>query len=256
MTYSKRAFLGSLAGGLIGFAGAAPFLKKRAYGESRQQPVVVELFTSQGCHSCPPAERILADLARRSDIIALEFHVDYWDYIGWKDPFADPAFTRRQSTYNKRLGSPYNYTPQMVFDGMAHAVGSRQDAVNARIEAAEMKRAMAEDTKVDIQVSHSAPDAVSVFVNGSAPSTDRYTITLFGFDGEHHTDVTRGENRGKSLVNVNIVRSMQTLTSEWSGGPLTLETSIPSQGGTSGCAVLVQGLNTGHIAAAHQIALS
>jgi hypothetical protein len=87
-------------------------------------PVVVELFTSQGCSSCPPADAILAELAERSDLVALSLHVDYWDYIGWKDPFGSPLHTTRQKNYASELGLRYVFTPQIVVDGAASVVGS------------------------------------------------------------------------------------------------------------------------------------
>ena len=87
--------------------------------------VVVELFTSQGCSSCPPAEAFLGELATRPNVVALEFHVDYWDYIGWQDPFGSPAYTKRQRGYSASMGTPYVYTPQMVIQGRIHEVGSK-----------------------------------------------------------------------------------------------------------------------------------
>ena len=85
--------------------------------------VVVELVTSQGCSSCPPAEASLGELATRPNVVALEFHVDYWDYIGWKDSFGSPVYTKRQRGYSASMGTPYVYTPQMVIQGQAHKVG-------------------------------------------------------------------------------------------------------------------------------------
>ena len=90
---------------------------------------VVELFTSQGCSSCPPADALLGELATRDGILALSRHVGYWDYIGWKDPFALPANTERQRVYARRLGLPYVYTPQIVAQGATQAVGSQRDSV-------------------------------------------------------------------------------------------------------------------------------
>src|SRR3989304_3616456 len=99
-------------------------------------PVVVELFPSQGCSSCPPADRLLGELARRPDVLALSFNVDYWDYIGWKDPFASPAHTERQRAYGRALGRRVVYTPQMVIDGADEAVGSARAEGGARHAAA------------------------------------------------------------------------------------------------------------------------
>ena len=98
-----------------------------------RQPVVVELYTSQGCSSCPPADAFLGELARQDDVIALSLHVDYWDDMGWKDTFASPNTTARQRAYKQVLNSRYVYTPQIVVDGRGHAVGSRRAEVRALI---------------------------------------------------------------------------------------------------------------------------
>src|SRR5260221_259576 len=99
-------------------------------------PVVVELFTSQGCSSCPPADEYLGELTMRSDIIPLAFHVDYWNYIGWTDPFASKQMTHRQKAYSRALGQRYIYTPEMVVNGTTQEVGSNRRGVEALIEAA------------------------------------------------------------------------------------------------------------------------
>src|SRR3546814_8056233 len=119
-----------LAAALLAVTLTAPL---QAAEDSAQHPVVVELFTSQGCSSCPPAEAYLADLAARKDVIALEYHVDYWDFIGWKDLFAKPEFTARQHSYVEALGGREVYTPQLVIAGATHEVGSHRDEVERQI---------------------------------------------------------------------------------------------------------------------------
>src|SRR5689334_6685490 len=98
-------------------------------------PVVVELFTSQGCSSCPPADAYLGELAKRTDVLALAFHVDYWNYIGWTDPFAAKWATQRQKDYGNSLAQRYVYTPEIVVGGAAHEVGSNRDAIERLIAA-------------------------------------------------------------------------------------------------------------------------
>ncbi|MBM3557015.1 MAG: DUF1223 domain-containing protein, partial [Alphaproteobacteria bacterium] len=120
----RTLFLGALAG----LAAAA--------AEAADKPLVVELFTSQGCNSCPPADRHLTTLAARPDLIALSLHVDYWDYLGWRDSFGSPAHGRRQRAYQAGLGGRSIYTPQLVIGGAAQAVGSDQGAVAKAIAAA------------------------------------------------------------------------------------------------------------------------
>jgi len=121
------------ASSLIGIALFLPIASSRA---ESPPPVVVELFTSQGCSSCPPADAFLNDLSRRDDVIALSLHVDYWDYIGWEDPFATPESTNRQRRYAPVLVERSVYTPQMVIDGAAHEVGSKRKAVTRLINSA------------------------------------------------------------------------------------------------------------------------
>src|SRR5271169_3162894 len=101
-----------------------------------ERPIVVELFTSEGCSSCPPADALLAELAGRPDVLALSFHVDYWDRLGWKDPFSSPDATRRQHGYADLLGLATVYTPQMIVDGRWQAVGSDRSEVERALGSA------------------------------------------------------------------------------------------------------------------------
>src|SRR6516165_3499017 len=112
-----------------------------APAEAVERPVVVELFTSEGCSSCPPADALLAELATRSDLLALSFHVDYWDRLGWKDPFSSAMATRRQDRYARLLGLDAVYTPQVVVDGHWQTVGSDREAVAQAV--AQARRASA-----------------------------------------------------------------------------------------------------------------
>jgi len=111
--------------------------------------VVVELFTSQGCSTCPPAEAYLRELANRKDILALKFHVDYWDYIGWKDKFAKREFTNRQQGYVCSLKGRYKYTPQMVGGGVSHAVDPKRAMIETEIK--RRKQSMGAGPKIDVR---------------------------------------------------------------------------------------------------------
>jgi hypothetical protein len=200
---------------------------------AERPPVVVELFTSQGCSSCPPADRLLQELSTQRDLVTLSFHVDYWDYIGWRDPFAQPGFTARQKTYAAALGARNIYTPQIVVDGGAHEVGSDRSRVVARIEAA--RRA----AKLGVTMEPSG-GALQIHVDAGPPPSAPTGIYLALFDRSHETPVRRGENSGATLTNTHVVRQFTRLA-DWSGPAVDL--SLPPEGfkaGDGGAAILVQ----------------
>src|SRR3954469_24329064 len=114
-------------------AGAGLLAGRTAVAENKAGPWAVELFTSQGCSSCPPADAMLGKLAERPDIVALSFHIDYWDYIGWKDRFASRETTERQRAYARTLRQKYVYTPEMVVDGRVHRPGLNDGQVESML---------------------------------------------------------------------------------------------------------------------------
>ena len=208
-------------------------------------PVVVELFTSQGCSSCPAADAFLGELAERDDVIALSEHVDYWNYIGWVDPFASEPNTKRQKAYKRALGAGYVYTPQMVIDGASHVVGSDRDAVNRAIEAA--RSAAGPRLKVAMNTESNGRIHISV---PAGTISEPATILLVAFDRAYETKVTAGENDGRSITNFRVVRGF-TEIGRYQGKALSLKLSpnnmpetFPT---TDGCAVLLQSENSGAI---------
>jgi hypothetical protein len=176
-------------------------------------PVVVELFTSEGCSSCPPADEVLSRLRREqpvggATIIALGEHVDYWNYLGWRDRFSAPAFSARQARYQQRVfPRGVVYTPQVVVDGVEETVGSDSAAVRRVIE-----RAVRRD-KLGVQVravrANAANVGVTVGVSGSIPR--RAEVVLVAVEDGLVTDVGRGENRGKTLSHDAVVRFLETI---------------------------------------------
>jgi hypothetical protein len=189
--------------------------------------VVVELFTSQGCSSCPPADAMLVELARRANVLPLGFHVDYWDRLGWRDPFSSPAATARQQSYARALGLPDVYTPQVIINGRHEAVGSDRETIDT---------VMAASTRMPVQATLAVEgNALSIKV-GTGQGQGR--LWLVTFDRQHETSVRRGENAGRTIVNVNVVRSLAPVGS-WSGSPLVLSLPRPSIG--SDAAILLQG---------------
>jgi hypothetical protein len=197
-------------------------------------PVVVELFTSEGCSSCPPADAILGELAQRPDIVALAFHVDYWDYIGWKDPYASAANTRRQHDYAAALGLHMVYTPQMVVDGRADAVGSERGDVEAAIGKA------AAASKLAIAIAKDAGGYRVAIPAAAPPAGGPATVWLAVFDSEQETPVKRGENGGRTLKEFNIVREWRRIGT-WNGEAVTLPLDVAMGGAEhKGCAIIVQ----------------
>jgi len=219
---------------------AAPFVLLPVHpGAAESALTVVELFTSQACSSCPPADTFLGELAKRDDVLALSFHVDYWDYTGWKDSFASPANTRRQRSYADRLNLRYVYTPQMVIQGAYQAVGSDRSAVLARIERSSKRSRLAIDLR------HLEDQLVAFIAGGPAIPAD---VVLVAYDANRTTTIGSGENRGRTLNHFNVVRRLERIGT-WQGE--AVEISIPLQplraAGYDGCAVLLQSRDSGEI---------
>ena len=183
-----------------------------------ERPVVVELFTSRGCNSCPPANAYLNELSKqRRDVLALAFHVTYWDRLGWKDPFSLEAATRRQDVYGRRFGDG-SYTPEIVVDGAASMVGSARAEVNSAIENARRNSR----TAASVSVTKNG-EQVAIEVGAGSGSGN---ILLIGFDHEHTTAIGRGENSGRTLFEANVVRSMRTV-GQWSGTAMRINERFP-----------------------------
>jgi len=198
---------------LVLIAGFSP-----AASLAAERPVVVELFTSQGCNSCPPANAFLNEMSKqRRDVLALAFHVTYWDRLGWKDPFSMEAATRRQDVYGRRFGDG-SYTPEMVVDGAASMVGSARGEVNSAIENAKRNSR----TAAPVSVTKNG-EQVSIEVGAGSGSGN---ILLIGFDHEHTTAVGRGESSGPTLVEANVVRSIRSV-GQWSGTAMRISERFP-----------------------------
>lgn len=217
---------------------------------------VVELFTSQGCSSCPAADAFLGELAKRDDVIALSQHVAYWDYIGWKDPFALSEATDRQREYQRLFSLRYVYTPQMVINGIEQEVGSSRRQVLAKIEKAKTH------AQVPIGLGPGAKGGVRIQIGG-APDGDAFksdknaVIWLIAFDKRHETKIPRGENGGRTLANVNVVRRIERI-GDWNGDAATMWARTPERGepGSDACAIVVQSTKSGRILGAAQMALA
>lgn len=205
--------------------------------------VVVELFTSQGCSSCPPADALLTRLGEYDEIITLALHVDYWDYIGWKDKFAHPAFTKRQKAYAHSIGTNVIYTPQMVINGSDEVVGTRTMDVSDLIQAHKAK-----GLPVKLDISRKG-DALTI---KSAPhgQTGNADIILVRYQPSASVEIARGENAGKTLTHSFIVTEWVDI-GDWDGSVAMSET-VPVSG-SNPIVVLVQSKNHGPILAAARL---
>ncbi len=203
-------------------------------------PVVVELYTSQGCSSCPPADALLHDLAKRSDVIPLALHVDYWDYIGWADSFASPAHTQRQQNYARVAGAGTIYTPQMIIGGEDHVIGTKPMEVADAIQA---QRASITGVRIDVQRSGNRLQ----ITGQTARTLDAGTIVqVVRFSPQQTVDIRRGENAGRQLTYSNIVTDWRTV-GEWTGrGALDLSANVS---GNAPVVVIVQEAGPGAVLA-------
>ncbi|MEP2784251.1 MAG: DUF1223 domain-containing protein [Pseudoruegeria sp.] len=230
-----RKFAGILASLFMASAGAL-FAGERA--------VVVELYTSQGCSSCPPADALFAELATQEGVIALALHVDYWDYIGWKDSFARPEHTDRQKSYAAVIGKRMIYTPQMIISGKDHVVGNKPDEVAAMIA----KNSQGAPD-VDLKLSRDG-DVISISATPVSSGYGSLAVQLVRFEPTQMVDIKRGENAGKVLNYNNIVTDWSRV-SDWDGTePLDIQVKVM---GDQPLAVIIQPNGNGPILAAAKL---
>jgi hypothetical protein len=235
----------ALATGLTGIAGMA---QAQSAGAATQAPpkAVVELFTSQGCSSCPAADALLGRLAQRDDVIAISLSVDYWDYLGWRDTLAQSKFAQRQKAYAKVLGDGMVYTPQAVVNGVVHVNGSDEDKI---------ARAIEKTSKLAHVPVHLSTDGGKLVVDlGPAPegtASKDATLWLAVMSKSVEVPITRGENKGKTVTYSNVLRELIPIGT-WSGKPMTVQLERHSfmAKDTDRCAVLLQQGQAGPIAGA------
>lgn len=206
---------------LIATAATLPLVAR-----AQVRPALVELFTSQSCSSCPPADALLGELARRPSVIPLSFHVDYWDRLGWKDPFSSPAWTARQRDYGRQFNLRAIYTPQIVVDGVLEMVGSDRRAVDRAL-------ASARPAGVAVAVTRDAEGLLLRIGAGEGAAR----VMLAAYVPGATTRVLGGENSGRTLSDTNIVRRLDTVGS-WTGTEASWR--VPAEAGL-GYALFVQG---------------
>jgi hypothetical protein len=205
---------------------------------------VIELYTSQGCSSCPPADAMLAELATRDDVIPLALHVDYWDYIGWKDDLADPAFTQRQNAFAAAAGSRTVYTPQMVIGGVDHVIGSRPMEVMDQIQAHN-----AVPDPVALTLTRDG-DVLTIAAQTTQTMQGEAVVQVVRYIPEVVRDITRGENAGQSIVYANVVTSWETAGVWDVATPLALEAAVT---GDEPVVVVIQNGTDGPVLGAAQL---
>ena len=210
-----------------------------------QADVVVELYTSQGCSSCPPADALLGELAGREGIIALSLHVDYWDYLGWKDKFANPIFTVRQRGYAATAGNSMIYTPQMVIGGKDHIVGTKamdladKLAQHKEREAPIALEALRQGDMVQVRANPASDDAQDLFI-----------VHLVRYSAAETVSIKRGENAGREVTYHNVVKGW-TQIAEWDG---TSALNVDAQAsGDDPMAIIIQRPGPGEILAAAKV---
>lgn len=185
---------------------------------AQERPVVVELFTSQGCSSCPPADAYFQDLAARKDVVALSLHVDYWDYIGWEDSFGSPDNSARQRGYAKAGERKMVYTPQMIINGADHVVGTRFEDVEALIA----KHREPVQNGIAVEVTRDE-ERVQIAARAEPARSMPLTVQLVRYIPEETVAIEHGENAGKTISYANIVTEMTPLTVWDSREPLALD---------------------------------
>jgi hypothetical protein len=227
-----------IAGILLGTVGIAA-------AQAQSRVAVVELFTSEGCSSCPPAEAYLGELAQRPDVLALAYHVDYWDGLGWRDQFVIPEATPRQRGYARSLRLRSIYTPQVVIDGTGDFVGNDRAAI---VDALQRSR-----SGVPIQIAaREASLAIDLSATANGTSSD---VMLIAFKRSAVSSIGRGENSGRTLTEHNIVRAVQHL-GRYNGHSQTYRAALDSlPKDATDVAVIVQSLGQGPVLGAGRYSL-
>jgi hypothetical protein len=210
---------------------------------------VVELFTSQGCSSCPNADALLGRMAKRDDVVALSYPVDYWDYLGWKDTLASPKFSERQRVYASTRGDGAIYTPQAVVNGLAHVNGADEGMIGRTIERTGKSVATA---YVPIQLTETKERLVveTGLAQAGVPAKEA-TLWLAVIAANVTVPITRGENQGKTVSYNNVVRELMPI-GMWNGKAMTVQLERHSfmRPGADRCAVFLQQGKAGPIVGA------
>lgn len=241
LTFLRLATAAAILAGASG-ASAGDSVKPAPGGSAGDRPrAVVELFTSQGCGFCPPADALLADLARSDDVVALAYHVDYWDYLGWRDTMASPENTARQQEYSRAFGTRSVFTPQAVVNGRVEMNGAKRGKVEAAM------RRMADTSAkgggamiVDVDVAYDGGAMVVDIGEADREVRDAQILVVY-FEPATQVRIERGKNAGRAWTYLNAVSGFHS-AGMWHGGKTRIELpkNAIARKGAGGCAVLVQ----------------
>ncbi len=229
---------------ILAALGLASLVMSAPVAQAEGSVVVVELYTSQGCDACPPADEVLAQLTGRDDVIALSLHVDYWDYLGWRDTFAQRQFSRRQYAYRDAWRKNVVYTPQMVVQGRDDVMGSRSDALAAAIAAAQ---------QVEPPIKVTIERQGGMLKCRIEPGPERVVgiVWIAKYTLSATVEISRGENAGRTITYMNVVNSLNRIGS-WAGIEPE-EVAMPQPEPGEGVAIWIQAGEAGPILAAAKI---
>jgi hypothetical protein len=215
-----------------------------AEADAGEQPVLIELYTSQGCSSCPPADESLARIARRDDVVALSLHVDYWDYLGWRDTFGQHQFAERQHAYREAWGKRVVYTPQMIVQGKRDVSGLRADAIETAVRSEQQGYPV-----VEVRMEPHADKLMCVIAPRSGQVSG--TVWVAKYTLEATVAIERGENAGRSITYHNVVTSLDRF-GDWTGSaPDEYPMPMPEPG--HGVAVWLQAGDSGPVLAVAKV---
>ena len=215
-------------------AGIVLFGNPAFAGDETHPRGVIELFTSQGCSSCPPADALFAEMARKGDVIALAYHVNYWDYLGWRDTLGNRESTERQYSYMRSLRAGSVYTPQVIINGQAHVNGANRQAIDMKLS----EQPHGNGLLVDIRVEQSG-DSIVIETGTAASAPAKAHLVLVYYDGPRQVEISRGENLGRKATYWNAVTDIQT-AGMWHGRAERYEMPASAIAKKGGCAVLLQ----------------
>lgn len=238
---------------LIFFSLTASLPAEKSDKPAAQPVVVLELFTSQGCSSCPPADKALQDLTQQAAhagqaVYGLSFHVDYWDRLGWRDPFSAKQFTDRQRQYDRTLNTQ-TYTPQLVINGQQDIIGGQRGRIEQAIQAIQKQPASA-FVGVDGSITR---DAKQMTINYTLSAAGPYRVNVALVQKEARTAVQNGENGGRTLVNTNVVRQFKTIDESGISGNVTLPLPAGLAADQTAVLVYVQRADNQQIVGAKQL---